>query len=304
MSMPFYVSPEQVMKDRADYARKGIGRGRSLVALECAAGVLIVADNPSKTLSTTDIALNYGKGGGQMTNLAPIAAFTATVNKLAVAFDGSKEARAALEWASGVAAAMAAQLRLVAVVAPPPAPIDTWAASVPGEAWDSGLSYTQTAEAIDALREHMERELSAAAASAGPATATAAVVGDPRQQLHDIAAEVDMLVVGSHRRGRISGALSGSVSRGLAHSCPAPLAIVPRTRQATGLIEFLMNRTLPSANRALTPPGCMLVAGREMLPLSLQLALHCGRQTLKGYCLSLGVCATLKSAPSEADDQR
>jgi len=51
MSMPFYVSPEQVMKDRADYARKGIARGRSLVALECAAGVLIVADNPSRTLS-------------------------------------------------------------------------------------------------------------------------------------------------------------------------------------------------------------------------------------------------------------
>jgi proteasome alpha subunit len=51
MSMPFYVSPEQVMKDRADYARKGIARGRSLLALECAAGVLIVADNPSRTLS-------------------------------------------------------------------------------------------------------------------------------------------------------------------------------------------------------------------------------------------------------------
>ena len=51
MTMPFYVSPEQVMKDRADYARKGIARGRSLVALECAEGVLIVADNPSRTLS-------------------------------------------------------------------------------------------------------------------------------------------------------------------------------------------------------------------------------------------------------------
>jgi proteasome alpha subunit len=51
VSMPFYVSPEQVMKDRADYARKGIGRGRSLVALECAPGVLIVADNASRTLS-------------------------------------------------------------------------------------------------------------------------------------------------------------------------------------------------------------------------------------------------------------
>jgi proteasome alpha subunit len=51
MSMPFYVSPEQFMKDRADYARKGIARGRSLVALECEAGVLIVADNPSRTLN-------------------------------------------------------------------------------------------------------------------------------------------------------------------------------------------------------------------------------------------------------------
>jgi proteasome alpha subunit len=51
MSQPFYVSPEQVMKDRADYARKGIARGRSLIALECAPGIVIVADNPSRTLS-------------------------------------------------------------------------------------------------------------------------------------------------------------------------------------------------------------------------------------------------------------
>ena len=51
MSMPFYVSPEQVMKDRADYARKGIARGRSLVAFECEPGVLIVAANESRTLS-------------------------------------------------------------------------------------------------------------------------------------------------------------------------------------------------------------------------------------------------------------
>jgi proteasome alpha subunit len=51
MTMPFYVSPEQVMKDRADYARKGIARGRSLVALECEPGVLIVADNAQRTLS-------------------------------------------------------------------------------------------------------------------------------------------------------------------------------------------------------------------------------------------------------------
>jgi proteasome alpha subunit len=50
MTMPFYVSPEQVMKDRADYARKGIARGRSLLAIEAADGIVIVAENPSRTL--------------------------------------------------------------------------------------------------------------------------------------------------------------------------------------------------------------------------------------------------------------
>src|SRR5918995_1209234 len=50
MSMPFYVSPEQLMKDRADYARKGIARGRSVVAVHFADGVLFVSENPSQAL--------------------------------------------------------------------------------------------------------------------------------------------------------------------------------------------------------------------------------------------------------------
>ncbi len=50
MNMPFYVAPEQLMKDRADYAQKGIARGRSLVAIECADGILICAENPSRNL--------------------------------------------------------------------------------------------------------------------------------------------------------------------------------------------------------------------------------------------------------------
>jgi proteasome alpha subunit len=50
MSMPFYVAPEQMMKDRADYARKGIARGRAMVALQYADGILLVAENPSNTL--------------------------------------------------------------------------------------------------------------------------------------------------------------------------------------------------------------------------------------------------------------
>ncbi len=50
MTMPFYAPPEQVMKDRADYARKGIARGRSLVAVAYADGIAIVAENPSRSL--------------------------------------------------------------------------------------------------------------------------------------------------------------------------------------------------------------------------------------------------------------
>jgi proteasome alpha subunit len=50
MTMPFYVAPEQVMKDRADYARKGIARGRALVALQYDDGIALVAENPSQTL--------------------------------------------------------------------------------------------------------------------------------------------------------------------------------------------------------------------------------------------------------------
>ncbi len=50
MSMMPYVSPEQLMKDRADYARKGIARGRSLAAVIYDDGVAIVAENTSNTL--------------------------------------------------------------------------------------------------------------------------------------------------------------------------------------------------------------------------------------------------------------
>lgn len=51
MTLPFYVSPEQITKDKADFARKGIARGRSLVAIEYCDGILIVAENPSGSLN-------------------------------------------------------------------------------------------------------------------------------------------------------------------------------------------------------------------------------------------------------------
>lgn len=48
--MPFYVSPEQAMKDKADYARKGISRGRSVIVLQYDDGILFLTENPSRSL--------------------------------------------------------------------------------------------------------------------------------------------------------------------------------------------------------------------------------------------------------------
>ena len=50
MSTPFYVSPEQLMRDRADFARKGISRGRALVSLQYADGIVFASENPSAAL--------------------------------------------------------------------------------------------------------------------------------------------------------------------------------------------------------------------------------------------------------------
>lgn len=50
MSMPFYVSPEQQMADRAEYARKGIARGRSVVVFRYESGICLLAENPSRSL--------------------------------------------------------------------------------------------------------------------------------------------------------------------------------------------------------------------------------------------------------------
>jgi proteasome alpha subunit len=64
MTMPFYVAPEQLMKDRAEYAQKGIARGRSLIATQYAGGIVIVAENPSRSLhKISEIYDNIAFGG-------------------------------------------------------------------------------------------------------------------------------------------------------------------------------------------------------------------------------------------------
>ena len=55
MPLPYYVSPEQMMQDKAEYAKKGIAKGRSIVAMEYDQGILLVADNPSSLNKISEI---------------------------------------------------------------------------------------------------------------------------------------------------------------------------------------------------------------------------------------------------------
>jgi len=63
MTMPYYVSPEQIMQDKAEYAKKGIARGRSIIAVGYDGGILLVADNPSSLSKISEIYDRIGFAG-------------------------------------------------------------------------------------------------------------------------------------------------------------------------------------------------------------------------------------------------
>jgi len=63
MSMPWYVSPEQVMADKAEYAKKGIARGKSIVALEHSGGIVLMAENPTNLSKLGEIYDRIGFAG-------------------------------------------------------------------------------------------------------------------------------------------------------------------------------------------------------------------------------------------------
>lgn len=63
MSFPYYVSPEQMTQEKAEFARKGIARGKSIVTLEYDAGILLVAENPSSLSKLGEVYDRIGFAG-------------------------------------------------------------------------------------------------------------------------------------------------------------------------------------------------------------------------------------------------
>ena len=81
MPLPYYVSPEQMMKDKAEYARKGISRGKAIVAIEYRDGVLLVAENPSTLLHKVSEILCRSVEGFSATSRMPSPYSRATMER-------------------------------------------------------------------------------------------------------------------------------------------------------------------------------------------------------------------------------
>jgi nucleotide-binding universal stress UspA family protein len=137
---------------------------------------------------------------------------------IAVGFDGSPEARRALELAAELARAHGARVRLAAVVAPPVVVQPAYPSGY-GVDWDEQAS----AERVEA-----DRLLERAVAELGVEAEAEVLVGSPARELGALSRFVDLLVVGSRGWGPALRVLLGSTSSRLAHDSACSVLVVPR----------------------------------------------------------------------------
>ena len=155
-------------------------------------------------------------GGPAPVAIAPrgYAESTHRIEKIGVGHDGREESSAALSFAAGIAPALGAGLRLIAVVPPPSSTL---------EAIVAPLGYQ------DALRERLEDALAEGeAACLGIDTETSLLSGDPADTLAAESESLDLIVVGSRGYGPIRRALLGDVNSSLTREAACPVIVVPR----------------------------------------------------------------------------
>jgi len=136
------------------------------------------------------------------------------IERIGVGCDGREESAAALAFAAGIATALGADLRLIAVLPPPSSTL---------EAIVAPLGYE------DALRERLENALAEGeAACPGIDTETSLLSGDPADTLAAESGGLDLIVVGSRGYGPIRRALLGNVNSSLTREAACPVIVVPR----------------------------------------------------------------------------
>lgn len=136
-----------------------------------------------------------------------------------VGFDGTPEARAALQTAGELAGAASAEVRVIGVVESQP--------EVVPHPWTFASDATAGRPHVE---ERLRRSLESAAGSLPPGVGRSAELftGSPVAVLADEAQTLDLLVVGSRGYGPVRRVLLGSVSGGLMRAAPCPVLVVPR----------------------------------------------------------------------------
>jgi len=139
-------------------------------------------------------------------------------HRILVAYDGSPDAAAALELAVTLAADQSAQLTIVTVVPDVPVAVTS-----------------VTAGPYDLQGVYAELQRSAQESVPGDIPVTAILRhGNPAHCIVEAAVDHDLIVMGSHGRGRIGEALAGSVSRAVVHSLRGAVLITRAPQASTG----------------------------------------------------------------------
>jgi nucleotide-binding universal stress UspA family protein len=179
--------------------------GADLIVVGCSRrgllGRLFAGDDVAATLRSAPCTVAVAPRG--------FAGAQHSITRIGVGYDGSPNARAALDVAKALAARDGAQLRALGVASPPQ-----------GVVTPIGVS---AVAAIEANRERIERCI----AEIAPGIVAHAVDGIAHQKLAELSAEVDLLVIGSSRHGTIGRVLLGSTSEVLSRETACPLLVVP-----------------------------------------------------------------------------
>jgi len=138
---------------------------------------------------------------------------------IGVGFDGSAEARRALELAAGIARAEGGSLRVLAAGEP----LQHMLPTAPG-----GHPWRSIEEQRRASSEAMVAAATSAPALVGVDVRTAVVPGFPGDRLERLSQEVDLLIIGSRAHGPALRTLVGSTAARLLHTAYCPVVIVPR----------------------------------------------------------------------------
>jgi nucleotide-binding universal stress UspA family protein len=134
--------------------------------------------------------------------------------RVVVGVDGSAGSRVALQWAAGMAAALAKQVRAVCVT-----PLQLW--------HEQPVFIGPDGEAAGDLESGLRALVDEVAATTGAAIEAAVVVGDPAETLMGLSAEWDLLVLGSRGHSSLGQMVFGSVGRACATRANRPVAIIP-----------------------------------------------------------------------------